>query len=164
VLFYFAGHGEQDAGINNLAMCQPTTTDSSAATLQDIYTTLNDRKCEFGIIGCILDTCRETPGGRGHDISNSKTLAVPSSAGQDSFIAFACAERKFAYDQAAGTSNGQYTHYLVNELKQEADALPRSQLRDIQAIMRSVCYHVREATAGSQEPWYHECIANSKTF
>jgi Caspase domain len=102
----------------------------------------------------VLDACRDNPFADGKAASG-KGLA-PLDAPTGTFLAYATAPGNVAADGAAGSKNGLYTGYLLQELQK-----PNA---SIENVFKRVRYSVRKASDGAQIPWETTSLEDDFVF
>jgi caspase domain-containing protein len=144
-LFYYAGHGVQVRGANYLVPVTANPTRESDVDFQLIDTALVLRQMEgagtkLNIV--ILDACRNNPfGGRG--LRGSEGGLAQMRAPEGTLISYATQPGSVARDGAGG--NSPYTRALVETIRKPG--------QDIFQTFNAVGLAVKQATAGSQQPW-----------
>ena len=152
-LFYYAGHGIQQGGVNYLV---PTAAvvkrerdlEYESMTLNYVMTALNDAKKPFNIV--VLDACRNNP------IPGVRTRAMDGKGGGltsvkgpvGTFIAFATAEGDVSYDGPLN-GNGIFTKHILLNLEK-----PGLKLEDVfKRVTQGVTDETMNMDRGPQVPW-----------
>jgi uncharacterized caspase-like protein len=144
-LFYYAGHGVQVRGANYLVPVSANPTRESDVDFQLVDTALVLRQMEgagtkLNIV--ILDACRNNPfGGRG--LRGSEGGLAQMRAPEGTLISYATQPGNVARDGANG--NSPYTRALAEAIRKPG--------QDIFQTFNTVGLAVKQATAGSQQPW-----------
>jgi uncharacterized caspase-like protein len=144
-LFYYAGHGVQVRGANYLVPVNANPTRESDVDFQLIDTALVLQQMEgagtkLNIV--ILDACRNNPfGGRG--LRGSDGGLAQMRAPEGTLISYATQPGSVARDGADG--NSPYTRALAETIRKPG--------QDIFQTFNAVGLAVKQATAGSQQPW-----------
>lgn len=144
-LFYYAGHGVQVRGANYLVPVNANPTRESDVDFQLLDTALVLRQMEgagtkLNIV--ILDACRNNPfGGRG--LRGSEGGLAQMRAPEGTLISYATQPGSVARDGADG--NSPYTRALAEAIRKPG--------QDIFQTFNAVGLAVKQATAGSQQPW-----------
>lgn len=143
-LFFFAGHGLQQAGVNYIL---PADMDPAAANLLQTQTVaLNDllhdlKATGIGKLVVILDSCRNSPFGEDQAFGTGLALV---DAPENTIIAYSTAPGAVALDGAG--KNSPFTAALASILDGPA--------QDMRDVLRLVRAKVRFATDGAQTPWF----------
>jgi len=145
-LFFYSGHAVQIGADNYLSPIDLYATNSIQARdrslkASEVLEEMEARGADLQIM--ILDACRDNPFVRERSIGAERGLAVMS-AGRGTFLAYATAPGQTADDNALG-SNGLYTTYLIQALKQPGLSL--------EGVFKEVNGLVRRASGGKQVPW-----------
>ncbi len=145
-MLFYAGHGLQldwrnymvpvDAKLNSAADVPKQAVDIEA--VMSVFKSSGNR---MNIV--VLDACRDNPFADGKTASG-KGLA-PLDAPTGTFLAYATAPGNVAADGAAGSKNGLYTGYLLQELQK-----PTARIED---VFKRVRFAVRKSSNGAQIPW-----------
>jgi hypothetical protein len=144
-LFYYAGHGVQVRGANYLVPVSANPARESDVDFQMVDTALVLRQMEgagtkLNIV--ILDACRNNPfGGRG--LRGSEGGLAQMRAPEGTLISYATQPGNVARDGADG--NSPYSRALAEALRKPG--------QDIFQTFNTVGLAVKQATAGSQQPW-----------
>jgi Caspase domain len=144
-LFYYAGHGVQVRGANYLVPVSANPARESDVDFQMLDTALVLRQMEgagtkLNIV--ILDACRNNPfGGRG--LRGSDGGLAQMRAPEGTLISYATQPGNVARDGADG--NSPYTRALAEAIRRPG--------QDIFQTFNAVGLAVKQATAGSQQPW-----------
>ncbi len=145
-LFYYAGHGIQNKGMNYMI---PIEADLQSEEQVEFDCVAADRVLAFmdaaqvKVNVIIMDACRNNPFERSwHRSANGNGLAMMN-APTGSLIAYATAPGRVASDGAG--SNGLYTSALLKFL-----ADPKL---TIEQVFKKVRTEVTEKSAGAQVPW-----------
>ena len=163
-LVFFAGHGVQVAGQNYLLPADARFENARDLELDAIRLDLllglleNGRDGKVSIV--LLDACRDNPltrnlaraAGVRSDAYPRGLAAVQSGAG--SFIAFATAPGKVAYDGQG--RNSPFTAALLRHI--------RTANRGLNALMIEVRKDVMAATGNAQVPWDHSALLQDFQF
>lgn len=143
-LFFFAGHGLQQSGVNYIlpSDMNPTAADFLQTQTVALNDLLRDLKATgIGQLVVILDSCRNSP--FGDDQAFGTGLALVD-APEDTIIAYSTAPGAVALDGAG--KNSPFTAALASILDGPG--------QDIRDILRLVRAKVRFATDGAQTPWF----------
>jgi uncharacterized caspase-like protein len=143
-MLYYAGHGMQLDWRNYMVPVDArlvTVVDVPEQTVDvnSVIAAFKAASSRMNII--VLDACRDNPFA---GTASSKGLAQVD-APPGSFLAFATAPGHVADDGEAGSANGLYTQYLLQELKR-----PEARIED---IFKRVRLSVRLRSGGRQIPW-----------
>jgi uncharacterized caspase-like protein len=144
-LFYYAGHGVQVRGANYLVPVTANPTRESDVDFQLVDTALVLRQMEgagtkLNIV--ILDACRNNPfGGRGLRATDGGLAQMRAPEG--TLISYATQPGSVARDGSNG--NSPYTEALAEAIRKPG--------QDIFQTFNTVGLAVKQATAGSQQPW-----------
>jgi uncharacterized caspase-like protein len=144
-LFYYAGHGVQVRGANYLVPVTANPTRESDVDFQLVDTALVLRQMEgagtkLNIV--ILDACRNNPfGGRGLRATDGGLAQMRAPEG--TLISYATQPGSVARDGSNG--NSPYTKALAEAIRKPG--------QDIFQTFNTVGLAVKQATAGSQQPW-----------
>ncbi len=144
-LFYYAGHGVQVRGANYLVPVTANPTRETDVDFQLLDTALVLRQMEgagtkLNIV--ILDACRNNPfGGRGLRAAEGGLAQMRAPEG--TLISYATQPGNVARDGSDG--NSPYTRALVEAIRKPG--------QDIFQTFNAVGLAVKQATAGSQQPW-----------
>lgn len=156
-LFYFAGHGFQQDGINFLAGKEfiPATTyimKKDGVTLDEVIEKMTDAKIETKII--ILDACRRKheDGIRG---SASNTDLAPIFAPKGTLVAFSTSPGEGAKD-GVGQDHSYYASAFLTHIKDENIS--------IEEFFKRVRTTLSTATNGKQTSWEHTSLIGQFTF
>ena len=148
-LFYFAGHGLQEAGRNYLLpvdadIRKAEDIEFEAVDLSRVLVEMDYAENELNII--ILDACRDNPYKDAFKDSRNRHngLASIQSAPYNSFIAFSTSPGSVASDNP-NAENGLYTAQLLESVQNKG-----VKLEDIFKTVRS---KVRKLSNGLQIPW-----------
>jgi len=148
-LFYFAGHGLQEAGRNYLLpvdadIRKAEDIEFEAVDLSRVLVEMDYAENELNII--ILDACRDNPYKDAFKDSRNRHngLASIQSAPYNSFIAFSTSPGSVASDNP-NAENGLYTAQLLEAVQNKG-----VKLEDIFKTVRS---KVRKLSNGLQIPW-----------
>ena len=148
-LFYFAGHGLQEAGRNYLLpvdadIRKAEDIEFEAVDLSRVLVEMDYAENELNII--ILDACRDNPYKDAFKDSRNRHngLASIQSAPYNSFIAFSTSPGSVASDHP-NAENGLYTAQLLESVQNKG-----VKLEDIFKTVRS---KVRKLSNGLQIPW-----------
>lgn len=149
-LFFFAGHGLQQGGVNYAlpSDIDPKATDFLKTQGISINSAVRDLK-NTGIskLVVVLDSCRNSP--FGEDQAFGVGLALVD-APEDTIIAYSTAPGAVALDGSG--ANSPFTAALASTLE--------GRQQDIRDILKLVRAKVRFATGGAQTPWF---LDNSST-
>ncbi|MDD9942735.1 MAG: caspase family protein [Myxococcales bacterium] len=148
-LFYFAGHGVQRGGRNYLVPTAPAIHsaqefDDRALGLDALMGAMRRAGPRMNIV--ILDACRNDPFPRS-ERSATQGLGEPENA-VGTVIAYAAARGRIAKDGTGDHS--PYTEALTRHMRR-----PNV---EIGTMLRGVFAAVRDATDGSQQPWYEVAV------
>ena len=163
-LVFFAGHGVQVAGQNYLLPADARLENARDLELDAIRLDLllglleSGREGQVSIV--LLDACRDNPltrnlaraAGVRSDAYPRGLAAVESGAG--TFIAFATAPGKVAYDGQG--RNSPFTAALLRHI--------RTANRGLNALMIEVRRDVMAATGNAQVPWDHSALLQDFQF
>jgi uncharacterized caspase-like protein len=163
-LLFFAGHGVQVAGQNHLVPI-----DAKLESVRDLeFETLrlelilelmeNGREGKVSIV--LLDACRDNPLAR--NLARSVGVRseafprglAPVQSGAGTFIAFATAPGKVAYDGQG--RNSPFTAALLRNI--------RTPSKGLNALMIEVRKDVMAATRNAQVPWDHSALIEDFQF
>ncbi len=148
LLFFFSGHGGQQAGVSQLILGD-TDKHGDYRTLD--LAGLTRRLGELGAAAnvFVLDACREDDAER---IRGGKSGLAPPPRAAGAFFAYAAAPGDVAYDEAgwAAKDLSPFTFALIDEL-----LVPG---QDIGIIMRKVRARVTRETQGQQVPWTEDAL------
>lgn len=165
-VFYYAGHGLQIDGSNYLVPVdlRPTTLDDVVAGGYAVDSLLESvQPIDTKII--ILDACRDPPWSLQSAARTRGLTAEPASApirqglaemgaGPGTFIAFATAPNRVAYDGSG--RNSPFTGALLQHIKR-----PHQDIGDLFTLVRrQVIYQ----TVGRQVPWDHSALVDRFYF
>jgi uncharacterized caspase-like protein len=144
-LFYYAGHGVQVRGANYLVPVTANPTRESDVDFQLVDTALVLRQMEgagtkLNIV--ILDACRNNPFG-GRSLRGSVGGLAQIQAPEGTLISYATQPDRVARDGSDG--NSPYTRALAEAIRKPG--------QDIFQTFNTVGLAVKQATAGSQQPW-----------
>lgn len=144
-LFYYAGHGIQVRGSNYLVPVGANPAREADIDFQMLDTNVVLRQMESAgtrLNLVILDACRNNPfGGRGLRSSNAGLAQIQAPEG--TLISFATQPGSVALDGNDG--NSPYTKALARTIRRGG--------LDIFQTFNEVGLAVKQATAGSQQPW-----------
>jgi len=144
-LFYYAGHGVQVRGANYLVPVSANPARESDVDFQMLDTVLVLRQMEGAgtkLNTVILAACRNNPfGGRG--LRGSEGGLAQMCAPEGTLISYATQPGNVARDGAGG--NSSYTKALAEAIRKPG--------QDIFQTFNAVGLAVKQATAGSQQPW-----------
>ncbi len=156
-MLFYAGHGLQldwrnymvpvDAKLNSAADVPKQAVDIEA--VMSVFKSSGNR---MNIV--VLDACRDNPFADGKTAS-AKGLA-PLDAPTGTFLAYATAPGNVAADGAAGSKNGLYTGYLLQELQK-----PNA---SIENVFKRVRFAVRKASNSTQIPWETTSLEDDFVF
>jgi uncharacterized caspase-like protein len=144
-LFYYAGHGVQVRGANYLVPVNANPARESDVDFQMVDTALVLRQMEgagtkLNIV--ILDACRNNPfGGRGLRATDGGLAQMRAPEG--TLISYATQPGNVARDGSDG--NSPYSKALAEAIRKPG--------QDIFQTFNTVGLAVKQATAGSQQPW-----------
>jgi Uncharacterized protein containing caspase domain len=143
-MLYYAGHGMQVDARNYMVpvdakLAAPGDVATQTVDVGHVIEAFKAAGNRLNIL--VLDACRDNPFG---SIVSGKGLA-PLDAPTGTFLAYATAPGNVASDGDAKSTNGLYTHYLLQELKK-----PTARIED---VFKRVRYSVRKASNGKQIPW-----------
>lgn len=147
-LFFYAGHGVQNGGINyilptDIVPNSKSFLEDQAITAESIIADLADIGAEKLVI--ILDACRNSPFGA--NLVYGAGLAL-SEAPPNTIISYATAPGGVALDGSG--ANSPFTAALASTLEG-----PKQDFRDVLRLVRA---KVRLATKGEQTPWFLDNI------
>src|SRR5712671_3635500 len=144
-LFYYAGHGAQVSGANYLVPVSANPTREAAVDFQMVDVNLVLRQMQGSgtrLNMVILDACRNNPfGTRGLRASDGGLAQMRAPEG--TLISYATQPGSVARDGADG--NSPYTRALAEAIRKPG--------QDIFQTFNAVGLTVKQATAGSQQPW-----------
>ncbi len=156
-MLFYAGHGLQldwrnymvpvDAKLNSAA-----DVPKQAIDIETVMAAFKSAGNRMNIV--VLDACRDDPFANGKT-STGKGLA-PLDAPTGTFLAYATAPGNVAADGAAGSKNGLYTGFLLQELQK-----PNA---SIENVFKRVRYSVRKASDGAQIPWETTSLEDDFVF
>jgi len=143
-LFFYAGHGVQQAGVNyllptDIAPTSRTFLEDQGIALPDVITSLAAIGAQKLVI--ILDACRNSPFGA--EQASGVGLALTESP-PNTIISYATSPGAVALDGVG--ANSPFTAALATTLDG-----PRQDFRDVLRLVRA---KVRRATNGAQTPWF----------
>jgi hypothetical protein len=143
-MLYYAGHGMQVDARNYMVpidakLAGPADVTTQTIDIGHVIEAFKSAGSRMNIL--VLDACRDNPFG---SIVSGRGLA-PLDAPTGTFLAYATAPGNVASDGDAKSTNGLYTHYLLQELKK-----PSARIED---VFKRVRYSVRKASNGQQIPW-----------
>ena len=151
VLFYFAGHGQQNEDENYLL---PSDYDYDYSTDEHVYIVshainvkyimkkIDVKKCHVTIY--LFDCCRKKIKPRHRAINANEGLG-PIAVKLETLVVFACAPGETTLDETWNDRNGSFIEHLLKHI-----ATPN---RDIEEIMKKVAANVNRQTAGVQLPY-----------
>ncbi len=159
-MLFYAGHGLQLDWRNYMVPVDAklsSAKDVPAHTV-DIEVVMNAFKSAGNRMNIVvLDACRDNPFSSD---PNSKTASGKGLAPQDAptgtFLAYATAPGNVAGDGEAGSKNGLYTGYLLQELQK-----PNARIED---VFKRVRFAVRQASNGAQIPWEATSLEDDFVF
>jgi Caspase domain len=156
-MLFYAGHGLQldwrnymvpvDAKLNSA-----TDVPKQAVDIEVVMKAFQSAGNRMNIV--VLDACRDNPFADGKT-STGKGLA-PLDAPTGTFLAYATAPGNVAADGEAGSKNGLYTGYLLQELQK-----PTARIED---VFKRVRFSVRKASDGAQIPWETTSLEDDFVF
>lgn len=157
-LFYYAGHGVEEAGRNYLIpigtrVTSPRDLEFDAVDAQRILAYMEDAGNAVNIV--VLDACRDNPFpqlNRFRSVGKSGLAQMAAPTG--SFIAFAAAPGQKASDGEG--RNGLFTQHFLDSLRQ-----PNS---SIDAVFTRVTRAVSDKTGKAQVPWRQSSLSNEFFF
>jgi uncharacterized caspase-like protein len=157
-LFYYAGHGVEEAGRNYLIpigtrVSSPRDLEFDAVDAQRILAYMEDAGNAVNIV--VLDACRDNPFpqlNRFRSVGKSGLAQMAAPTG--SFIAFAAAPGQKASDGEG--RNGLFTQHFLDSLRQ-----PNS---SIDAVFTRVTRAVSDKTGKAQVPWRQSSLSNEFFF
>jgi TPR repeat protein len=154
-LFYYAGHGAQDNGLNYLipvdakveyaSDLEPTSFD-----VRHVLDAMKEARNQMNIV--VLDACRDNdlPKKRG-GLRGLAKLDAPSGT----FVAYAAAPGQGAYDGNEG-ANGVFTGEFLKAMREPGVPLEQ--------MFKKVIAGVKAQTQGAQEPWSEASIQGEFFF
>lgn len=156
-MLFYAGHGLQldwhnymvpiDAKLGSASDVPRSTVDIEA-----VMTAFKSAGNRMNIV--VLDACRDNP------FADSKTASgkglAPLDAPTGTFLAYATAPGNVAADGVAGSKNGLYTGFLLQELQK-----PTARIED---VFKRVRFAVRKASNGAQIPWETTSLEDDFVF
>ncbi len=156
-MLFYAGHGLQldwrnymvpvDAKLNSAA-----DVPKQAIDIETVMAAFKSAGNRMNIV--VLDACRDDPFANGKT-SSGKGLA-PLDAPTGTFLAYATAPGNVAADGAAGSKNGLYTGFLLQELQKPSAS--------IENVFKRVRFQVRKASDGAQIPWETTSLEDDFVF
>lgn len=157
-LFFYAGHGFQEAGENYLTAVDTTFTTMSAKRgsmeLGHILRYMERAKNKMNII--ILDACRDELENLGRRRGVESHSLAPVFAPRGTIIAFSTSPGQTARDGLATDGNGVYTRALLNHISTEKIG--------IEEFFKRVCNTVYSATNEEQITWEHTSLTSNFEF
>lgn len=161
-LFYFAGHGFQHGGKNYLAPRDfaPARIDRDTPKVLRLDRVLNRLERLDAVKLVVLDACRDNPMAEwlAEDNATAETaksgLARPHGGGVDTFIAFATAPGKVAFDGTGDHS--PFTRAFLRHAGRSGQT--------IDGLMRRVRVDVMRTTTGQQVPWSQSSLSVKLTL
>lgn len=156
-IFYYAGHGYQNAGRNyfpsiDAAFNSEIEAKQSSVELDDVINAMEDAKLRVKIL--ILDTCRDNPF-QGHERSTSNRGLAPVRAPRGTLIAYSTSPGETASDQGGG-SNSIYTKALLTHIFDENI--------HVEEFFKRVRTTVFDLSMGKQTSWEHTSLIGSFYF
>lgn len=151
-LLYFAGHGVQIAGKNYLiptdaAMTRDYEVPDETLAMDTVIRALESTEAELSLL--VLDCCRNNPFSRSwrgvRSAGEGGGLAMPTSAPQGLFIAFATSPGTVAADGQG--NNSPYTTALIEHLP--TSGIP------FEEVFKKVGGDVANSSNGAQQPWFN---------
>lgn len=151
-LVYFAGHGVQIAGKNYLiptdaAMSRDYEVPDETLSMETVIRALESTEAKLSLL--VLDCCRNNPFSRSwrgvRNTSEGGGLAMPTSAPQGLFIAFATSPGTVAADGQG--NNSPYTTALIEHLP--TSGIP------FEEVFKKVGGDVAQSSNGAQQPWFN---------
>ena len=172
VVFYYAGHGYQDNGLNYLLLRDRYQSvedlDRSSHQLSAVYKTL--RKAPTTTVMMFLDTCRTEFASLSTDsgvtLDDTRSLVRGKGIAQlskgfafftgdiNTFVSFSTQPGNVAQDGAQG--NSPYTSSLVKHMKVAGI--------DLSNVMARTRKDVYDETKGAQTPWDHSSLTSTFEF
>jgi hypothetical protein len=155
-LFYYAGHGLQNEGVNYLVPVDAKINrayeiDDEAIEMHLVLRMMEYKNNPMNIV--ILDACRNNPYKRGFR-DFTRGLATPDFAPKGSFIAYATAPGEVASD--GDGKNGLYTQELIQ-------ALEKPNLT-IEEVFKQVRNNVARKSNDRQIPWENSSLTGRFVF
>jgi uncharacterized caspase-like protein len=156
VLFYFAGHGQQNEDENFLLPsdydydCRGYERDyitKHAINVKYIMKKIDDKKCSVTIY--LFDCCRHLITTRAMNANHGLS---PMHAPLQTLIVFACAPGKEVLDKTQNGKNGSFIENLLKYIE--------TPNRDIEEIMKDVACDVNSQTGGFQLPYRTSSLTN----
>ncbi len=143
-LFFFAGHGLQQEGVNyalpsDIDPSQPGFLKNQGISISHVVRDLNNTGLDKLVV--ILDSCRNSP--FGGDQAFGIGLALVD-APENTIIAYSTAPGAVALDGSG--ANSPFTAALASTLE--------GQKQDLRDVLKLVRAKVRFATGGLQTPWF----------
>ena len=143
-VFFYAGHGVQQAGVNyllpsDIAPTSRTFLEDQGIALPNVIASLAEIGAQKLVI--ILDACRNSPFGA--EQASGVGLAL-TDAPDNTIISYATSPGAVALDGVG--ANSPFTAALASTLEG-----PRQDFRDVLRLVRA---KVRRATNGEQTPWF----------
>jgi TPR repeat protein len=158
-LFYYAGHGMQNKGVNYLIptdaiLKEENEIEDKCIDADKVLRTLEEAKCKANIL--ILDACRNNAFERSwhRGVAGGGLAAMSGPIG--TFIAYSTSPGKVAKDGNVGDRNSPYTKALLHQLD-----VPNLSLAQ---FFENVLIEVDNATNHSQQPWTTSSFAGSFIF
>lgn len=147
VLFYYAGHAFQMAGVNHLVpvsarLDNPDQLGAETWTLDSVAATLKQDAAQLLVF---VDACRDNPLPEKLRQSGTSEGLAQFDGGAGTFVSFATAPGQVAWDKAGDSANSPYTAALLARIEQ-----PGQSLSDLMIAVRN---DVFDMTGGRQTPW-----------
>lgn len=156
-LFYYAGHGIQNKGVNYMI---PVEADLQAQEQVEFDCVAADRVLAFmeaastKVNVIVMDACRNNPFERSwHRSGNGNGLAMMD-APTGTLIAYATAPGRVASD--GDSNNGLYTSALLKHMKDPG--------LNIEQVFKKVRTEVTDKSAGAQVPWETTSLTGEDFF
>ena len=158
-LFFYAGHGMQNKGVNYLIpidaiLKEENEIEDKCIDANKVIRTLEEANCKANIL--ILDACRNNAFERSwhRGVAGGGLAAMSGPIG--TFIAYSTSPGKVAKDGNIGDRNSPYTKALLHQLD-----VPNLSLAQ---FFENVLIEVDNATNHSQQPWTTSSFAGSFIF
>lgn len=157
VLFYYAGHGIENDGINYLLPIDVGRINQDdapfyAISLDYILEQISYAKAKTNIM--ILDSCRDNPMLKGSRSLTRGLVVVQNPPAMDSFIMYATAPGQTASD--GDGVHSPFTESFLNNIK-----TPNI---EIEQLAKKIRQDVRIATKNTQDPWTSSNLSNNFYF
>lgn len=159
VLFFYAGHAFQKDGINHLVpvnarLATIKALDTETWRLDDIAKALKGKTNQLLLF---VDACRDNPLPEAVRSAAATGGLAQFDGGAGTFVAFATAPGKIAWDKTDGSSvNSPFTTALLTHI-----AKPGQNISDLMIAVRN---DVEAATSGKQTPWEQSSLREQFFF